>query len=296
MDGHIISSTAGNAPMSYHIMTVSSYFITDWYGARIQYPDGHWSAWQDGQSGGWVLTEAGTYHIQGAVHVVYDMGGSSNYHMYSNILTFYITDNNAPSIPQNFSASFTSEHPIISWTSNTEDDLQSYTIAKMIVGLTGWENVATVSSSTTQWIDNTVEHPGKFDPVYTINYKIRSNDINNNSSSFSNEQSVTGYTNYLWKSSNTVEDESILDYKLYANYPNPFNPTTRIDFQIPKNDFINLSVYNTLGQQVAILVNNTLAKGKYSVEFNASNLPSGTYIYKIQSDDYNVVKKMLLIK
>lgn len=80
----------GNAGVSYHILTVSLFFVTDWYGARVQYPDGHWGSWQTGQSGGWVFTQAGTYHLEGAVHVISDLNGGNNYYMYSNILTFYV--------------------------------------------------------------------------------------------------------------------------------------------------------------------------------------------------------------
>lgn len=293
-----ISGSPGYAEVEYRILRPSQWF---WslgnYETRLRYPDGHQADWENtGKSGEFYLVEAGSYTIQARVRVNWDGNYQQDYWIYSYEIPFTVTDNNAPAIPQNFSASFTGQHPILTWSSNTETDLASYIIAKMIVEETGWANVDTVSSSTTQWTDNTVEQPGKFDPVYTINYKIRSNDINNNSSSFSNEQSVTGYTNYLWKSSNTAEDESILDYKLYANYPNPFNPTTRIDFQIPQNDFVNLSVFNSIGQKVAVLINNILSKGKYSVEFDASNLPSGIYIYKIQSNYYNVVKKMILTK
>lgn len=73
----------GNAGVSYHILTVSFYYVTDWYGARVRYPDGNWSSWQTGQSGGWVFTEPGDYVIEGCVHVVQDFGGYSNYYMYS---------------------------------------------------------------------------------------------------------------------------------------------------------------------------------------------------------------------
>lgn len=166
----------------------------------------------------------------------------------------------------------------------------------MIVGETGWANVATVSSTTTQWVDNDVSQSEKFDPSYTIKYKIRANDINNNSSSFSSEQSVTGTTNTFWKTSSNYEDERITDYNLFSNYPNPFNPSTKITFQLPESEFVNLRVFNSLGQEVKILVNRFIGKGKYSVTFDASNLPSGIYIYKLQAGNYTTVRKMMLTK
>lgn len=80
----------GNAGVSYHILTASLFFTTDWYGARVQFPDGHYSSWQTGQSGGWVFHEAGTYKIQGAIHVVADGEGNTDYHMYSEIQTITV--------------------------------------------------------------------------------------------------------------------------------------------------------------------------------------------------------------
>ncbi|MEW5841721.1 MAG: hypothetical protein AB1775_00505, partial [Bacteroidota bacterium] len=87
---HYVMDSNDRAGVNYHILTVSLYFVTDWYGARVQYPDGHWDLWVNGQSGGWSFTQSGTYHIQAAVHVVQDLGGSSDYYMYSVILTFYV--------------------------------------------------------------------------------------------------------------------------------------------------------------------------------------------------------------
>ncbi len=85
-------------------------------------------------------------------------------------------------------------------------------------------------------------------------------------------------------------------YSLHQNYPNPFNPTTQISYQLPENSFVNLVVYNILGQVVAELVNQEQASGKYTVKFDASNLPSGVYIYKLQAGEFSDVKKMLLTK
>lgn len=83
---------------------------------------------------------------------------------------------------------------------------------------------------------------------------------------------------------------------MYSNYPNPFNPTTQISYQLPKDGFVNLVIYNSLGQEVAELVNQHHVSGKYSVQFNANNLPSGVYVYKLQVGEFSSVKKMLLTK
>lgn len=81
------------------------------------------------------------------------------------------------------------------------------------------------------------------------------------------------------------------------NYPNPFNPTTTISFGLPRSQNVDLRVYNILGQQVAVLINNeTRSAGDYHVTFNAMNLASGTYIYTLRSGDKLYTKKMLLLK
>jgi len=85
-------------------------------------------------------------------------------------------------------------------------------------------------------------------------------------------------------------------FELSSNYPNPFNPTTQISYQLPENSFVNLVVYNTIEQKVAELVNPEQTTGKYTIKFDASNLPSGVYIYKLQAGEFSDVKKMLLTK
>lgn len=97
-------------------------------------------------------------------------------------------------------------------------------------------------------------------------------------------------------------NSSISDkFSLFQNYPNPFNPSTKIRFIIPSNmksemSNTNLTVYNNLGKEIEILVNQNLHPGTYEVLFNASSLPSGIYFYKLSYKDFSETKKMLLIK
>jgi photosystem II stability/assembly factor-like uncharacterized protein len=85
-------------------------------------------------------------------------------------------------------------------------------------------------------------------------------------------------------------------FMLYQNYPNPFNPGTKINFDIPKQSFARLSIYNILGEEVKVLLSENITAGKYEAEFDASELPSGTYFYRLTSGDFSQTKKMLLIK
>jgi len=85
-------------------------------------------------------------------------------------------------------------------------------------------------------------------------------------------------------------------FSLSQNYPNPFNPTTNIKYSIPQSGFVTLRVFNLLGQEVASLVNQNQKPGEYIVDFDASNLASGIYLYKIQSGDFTLTKKMMILK
>ncbi len=96
---------------------------------------------------------------------------------------------------------------------------------------------------------------------------------------------------------NTENNKSLPeDITLNQNYPNPFNPSTNISYTIPEHAQVNLTVYNTLGQQVAELVNKRQAAGSYSVTLNASDLPSGIYIYRLHTGNQTLTKKMTLVK
>jgi hypothetical protein len=85
-------------------------------------------------------------------------------------------------------------------------------------------------------------------------------------------------------------------FNLSQNYPNPFNPATNISFTVPEAGNVRLAVYNALGQEVSVLVNGMVTAGLHNVTFNASSLPSGAYIYKLQSSNSVMVKKMMLMK
>jgi hypothetical protein len=84
--------------------------------------------------------------------------------------------------------------------------------------------------------------------------------------------------------------------KLEQNYPNPFNPSTEIKYSLKDEGIVLLKIYNSLGQEVKTLINKFQSQGEYSVNFNAANLASGIYFYRLQAGSYNQVRKMLLSK
>jgi len=96
---------------------------------------------------------------------------------------------------------------------------------------------------------------------------------------------------------NIVENKTFLnDYKIYQNYPNPFNPTTKINYSLPQTNFVTIKVYDLLGSEVKTLVNEEKLIGNYEVEFDASNLSSGVYFYRIQAGKFLDTKKLILLK
>lgn len=107
---------------------------------------------------------------------------------------------------------------------------------------------------------------------------------------------VSGVANVIQSTSTEPTVEVPLEFRLRQNYPNPFNPTTMISYDIPEFSNVRLEVYNIQGQRVATLVNEAQNAGTYTVSFNASNLSSGIYLYRLQSGEFVSVQKMILVK
>jgi len=93
-----------------------------------------------------------------------------------------------------------------------------------------------------------------------------------------------------------TDNNKSLSYKLQQNYPNPFNPTTTINYSLAKEGHVKITIYNILGSKAAVLVNENKSAGNYSVQFNASRLPSGIYFYRLESGSYSDIKKFVLMK
>ncbi|MBK6877693.1 MAG: T9SS type A sorting domain-containing protein [Ignavibacteria bacterium] len=94
----------------------------------------------------------------------------------------------------------------------------------------------------------------------------------------------------------SIQETQVSDFNLRQNYPNPFNPVTNVEFTILNPGFVLLKIYDAIGKEVTTLVNADLKRRNYKYEFDASNLPSGAYFYKLSTQNYSETKKMLLLK
>lgn len=220
----------------------------------------------------------------------------------SNYLKLVYDDQN-PLAPANYSVSAyqsgTNYYPRLTWSLNNEPDVRgnstdAYKIERRTRPLNGnwssWSELANLSGTTSSYIDYTINNASGGDRE--AEYRITAKDIGDNTSS--TQSVIIEYgQNILDK---MKINGMVSNYALDQNYPNPFNPATKISYSIKQEGLVTLKVYDVLGKEVATLVNENKAVGNYEVDFNASQLPSGMYIYKIQSGNFSDVKKMLFMK
>lgn len=141
---------------------------------------------------------------------------------------------------------------------------------------------------------NILDFAGNINLELTItNYaEIISSDQHNTSLEYNSTH--TSQTNN--STTNTQNGSMNFDYKLENNYPNPFNPSTRIAYSIAESENVTLKIYDILGNEVATLVNSNLPAGRYEVTFTADNLSSGIYIYQLKAGRFTETKKLMLMK
>ena len=193
-------------------------------------------------------------------------------------------DKTAPEIPQNFEATFSESTDSalveLTWSTVTDDDLD-----KFIISRDDGTTVTEIEVDSTNYTD-VLKKSGNF------TYFVQSIDFSGNLSEPSEVAQIT-----IISVSNDIQTGSVpLEFLLFQNYPNPFNPSSTIKFGIPEAAVVKLDVYNLLGQKVKSLVNAQKSAGYHTVTFNASDLSSGMYIYRIQAGDFIQIKRMTLIK
>lgn len=163
-----------------------------------------------------------------------------------------------------------------------------------------WHRIVVDSSDISVWVYTDGEVPGESaDFTFTIDISDRLDqfiiaigcDIDNG----------TGYVSEVYYNESpslAVEQDITIaeEYSLDQNYPNPFNPETNIHFRIPNDGHVNLKVYNLKGEEIATLINRRKNAGNHTIVWNASNVPSGLYLYQLKTGSFVQTKKMALIK
>ena len=209
-------------------------------------------------------------------------------------------------------------HPSLSWDKNSEPDFAGpgnenarYNIYRSVIrtcqpdSVVEFEVIAEISSDSGSYIDTDMtlypEGTGSVlctDLFRSVMYKIEAVDNTGLASLHSDRSLINGYAAQCDDSSLTGITHNGLPVKFsILNYPNPFNPVTKIKFSLPLAQYVNLKIYNTTGQEVYSAFNNEYKPaGFYSIDFDGSKLPSGVYFYVIRTDKYFESKKMVLIK
>ncbi len=215
----------------------------------------------------------------------------------------------APLAPQNFNATNSGSpyyHPILNWTVVNEPDVRENTTSGILVERrkynsqthiwSAWSQISDTTGVATSWVDQSIVNAAG-GGTGKVQYRIRSKDVNNHTSPYSTIIEVIYGTSPAKINLNTVKE-----FKVNQNYPNPFNPSTVISYSIPFEGSVRVRVFNTLGEIVSELVNQTQTAGEYQTTFDAGNLASGMYFYSIEavssdgSQNLKEVKKMLLQK
>jgi hypothetical protein len=265
------------------------------YYARLYYPDGSISNWQEGETGGWWVTKAGTYQIEGKAYgaSIFNPGYVQELHRYP--FSFYVVDNYAPTTPQNFQVSSPlNQNPVLTWNANSEADLSGYRVYKKYTISSGGTMTTSIFTINTNYTD------GDFTANYktgedVAEYWVTAEDINNNVSNETTHQTVDVTSHIQWKIAANIA-ETPVTFNLSQNYPNPFNPVTKISYSIKEKGLVVLKVYDVLGNEVATLVNEEKEAGVHSIVFDSGKLASGTYIYTIRFKNKVESKRMILMK
>jgi hypothetical protein len=183
-----------------------------------------------------------------------------------------------------FSATTIGKDVKLSWNTSTEVNNYGFDIERKIlkqVQNDSWEKIGFVNGNGNS--NSPKDYSFVDDKVVTGKYSYRLKQIDNDGQ-------------FEYSKVVEIDVNGTKKFELTQNYPNPFNPTTTIQFQLPQTGMVKLTLYNILGQEIKTLVNETKEAGTHTVNFDASELNSGVYIYKIESGSFTQTRKMTLVK
>jgi len=181
-----------------------------------------------------------------------------------------------------FIANSSNRNVTLNWATASEINNSGFDIERKAVSSNGWTKVGNVSGNGNTSSTQNYTFTDRNVLTGTYNYRLKQIDFNGNFEYFN--------------LANEIEVGNPNNYDLSQNYPNPFNPSTKINYDLANEGFVSIKVFDNLGREVATLVNEFKNTGYYTVEFNAKNLTSGLYYYRMEVNGFTKVLKMSLIK
>ncbi len=234
---------------------------------------------------------------RGQVYTMWVQYGEADEKPGANVV-FTNWENVAPATPSNFSVDTSGDHPVLSWSANSEVDIDHYKIkvkywTRFDPGV-GWHDRGTTTG--TSYTDTNVDPPGGGIPDF-IAYKIAAVDYSGKISAETDSIQVSGDV-IIWPMRITDFADNLLPLynKLDEAYPNPFNPMTTIKYELPDNGRVSIVVYDMMGREVTQLVNSVEQAGYHYVIWDASTLASGIYFVNMRSGTFNKTQKLMLAK
>lgn len=179
-----------------------------------------------------------------------------------------------------FTASVSSNDVTLSWKTATETNNKGFEIQRNS-GNSDWTKIAFINGQGTSTKSKIYSYSDLNLESGNYSYRLKQIDFNGS---------------YEYSNVVTAEVNAPVKFELSQNYPNPFNPSTKISFSIPSNGNVKLTIFNVLGQEISTLINGFMKAGNHTIKFNAVNLNSGLYFYKLESNGNSIVKKMMLLK
>ena len=180
-----------------------------------------------------------------------------------------------------FTAQVSGDVVTIQWITASETNNQGFSLERKPTAAESWTELGFIQGRGTTTEQTVYTYSDKLDQPGSFSYRLKQLDFDG----------TFTYSNVIF-----IDAVKPDKYELSQNYPNPFNPSTTIKFALPELSQVTLTIFSTLGEKVAEVLNTTLEAGYHRVEFDASNLPSGIYLYKIHAGNFIETKKMMLIK
>lgn len=204
----------------------------------------------------------------------------------------------SPSKPQNLTISKSgSNHPLLNWPANGESDLARYNVYKKTTSAQGWNLYISVTTNSYEDVNETYLASGGIGYEHPVYYYVTAFDTQSKESNPSKEVTTLVKGALLEKEGiDALISKVPVEFGLFQNHPNPFNPETVIRFTLPEAGFAKGVVYDILGREVSILLDGETPAGQHHLKFNAEGLGSGVYFFRLNAGKYSATIKMTLNK